>query len=103
MQVEETEPETASHLLMYYHTCVVWLSTRLNATQMVFDSFTYHFREIIRHAKMYIKAKAIEQPVFTFEVGAVPPLYFTATKCRVPSIRRQALDLMSQAPGKECM
>jgi len=36
-------------------------------------------------------------------VGAVPVFFFTATKCRVPSLRRKALQLMSLAPRKECM
>ena len=102
-QAEQTEAETVSYLLMYYHASLIWLSTRLNPTQAVFDEFTHHFQEIIRHAEVYIKAKAVEQPTFTFEVGAVPPLYFAATKCRIPALRRRALDLLSEAPRKECI
>ena len=102
-QTAQTEPETASYLLMYYHTASVWLSTRLNPIQMAFDEQKYHFEELVRHAEVYVKAKAIEKPTFTFEVGAVPPLYFTATKCRIPSLRRRALDLITRAPRKECM
>ncbi len=87
---------------MYYHFSVVWQMTRLSTTQTVYDEFTYHFNEIIRHAEIYIKCKAVQQCSFTIEVGAVPPLYLTATKCRIPSLRRRALDLLSKAPRKEC-
>lgn len=40
-------------------------------------------------------------PIFTFEIGALLPLFLIASKCRVPSVRRQALDLMLQCPKKE--
>lgn len=102
-QVKDTETETISYLLMYYHTSTIWLSTRLHTNQTVFDDYTFHFWELIRHAEIFLRSKTTQAPTFTFEVGVIPPLYFTATKCRVPSIRRRALDLMVQAPGKECM
>ena len=88
---------------MYYHSTFIWLSTRLSPTQAIFDEFTGHFQELVRHAEIYVNAKAIELPTFTFEVGAVPLLYLSAAKCRVPSIRRQALDLFNKAPRKECL
>ena len=102
-QSEQCAPETISYLLMYYHSSLIWLSTRLDPTQRVFDEFTHHFHALISHAEAYIDAKATEKPTFTFEVGAVPPLYLTAIKCRVPSLRRQALDLLNRAPRKECI
>ena len=102
-RLEKSEPETASYLLMYYHVSFIWLSTRLNATQSIFDDYTHHFREIVHHADIYLRTKALEKPAFTFEVGGVPPLYFAAAKCRIPSIRRKALDLLKKAPRKECM
>ncbi|KAK5175893.1 uncharacterized protein LTR77_001033 [Saxophila tyrrhenica] len=98
-----TLPETASYLMMYYYSTLIWLSTRLHLAESVFDDFTPHFRRLVDHAAVYLDAKARELPVFTFEIGATPPLFLAAAKCRVPSIRRRALDLMRKAPKKECM
>ena len=100
---ESTEPETANCILMYYHVSLILLSTRLTPTQTVFDNYTHGFREIVRHAKTYLAAQAPQNSTFTFELGAVPALYFTATKCRIPSLRRRALDLISETPKKESM
>ena len=86
---------------MWYHLSYIWLSTRLNAAQTAFDDFTYDFREALHHAELYVTARSKEKPAFTFEAGAVPTLFFIVMKCRVPSIRRRALELMGKAPGKE--
>ncbi|KAK5125987.1 hypothetical protein LTR85_011342 [Meristemomyces frigidus] len=97
----QSEPEALSSLLMFYHVASVWLTTRLASQESVFDDYTHHFQQVVHHAEIYVTAKAA--PVFTFEVGAVAPLYFVATKCRVPSLRRKALEVMARAPRKECM
>jgi len=96
---ESKQPDAVSHLLLYYHVTRIWLSTRLVIDQTGFDDYTHDFEQIIRHAEVYILANADSH--FTFEVGAIPPLYMTATKCRVPSLRRKALQLLLKAPQKE--
>ncbi|KAK5734340.1 hypothetical protein LTR17_009004 [Elasticomyces elasticus] len=35
------------------------------------------------------------------DMGWVPPLYFTATRCRVPHIRFQAIKLLERSPHRE--
>lgn len=94
------EPEAVSSLLMFYHVAYVWLTTRLSPLETAFDDKIYHFRQVVHHAEIYVNAKAAA--VFTFEVGAIAPLYFVATKCRVPPLRRKALEVMARAPRKEC-
>ena len=39
--------------------------------------------------------------VFTFEMGLIPPLYWTALKCRDARIRSKAFDLLKEAPARE--
>ncbi|RMZ15697.1 hypothetical protein D0860_01462 [Hortaea werneckii] len=95
--------EASSNLMMYYHVSYIWLSTRLVTEQVMFDQYTDHFEETLRYGEKYVNAKAGEPAVFTFEVGAVPPLYFVATKCRISSLRRRALSLLARAPRKEAM
>lgn len=38
---------------------------------------------------------------FTIDMGVIPPLHFTALKCRVRHIRRQATDLLATACYQE--
>lgn len=87
---------------MYYHSSYVWTRTRLNIANMIFDQFTAHFEQILHNAEIYLGAQVDEKPIFTFETGVVAPLFLTATCCRIPSLRRRALDLMAKAPRKEC-
>lgn len=97
----QIQPEAVSLLLMYYHVSVIWLSTRLVSAETVFDQFVHEFRQVLHHAEIHIQARAAENRHFTFDLGAIPPLYFVATKCRVPSLRRKALLLLTKAPKKE--
>lgn len=98
---EDVSPEGVSYLRMYYFASLIWVSTRLETTETAFDDHTAHFRELVRHAEVNVRATAQQLPVFIFEIGAVLPLFLTAFKCRVPSVRRQALDLMLRCPPKE--
>ncbi|KAK4541983.1 hypothetical protein LTR36_007183 [Oleoguttula mirabilis] len=104
LPLQNTDPEAVSSLLMFYHVSSIWLTTRLATLQTVFDDYTYHFQQVVHHAEIYVDAVNTKAAaVFTFEVGAIAPLFFVATKCRVPSLRRKALQVMARAPRKECM
>lgn len=87
---------------MHYNMATVLVGTRLNAYQTIFDQYTYQFQEMVRMAEIYVKVMP-DKTTFVFEDGIVGVLYFTATKCRVPSIRRKALELLRKAPRKECI
>jgi hypothetical protein len=95
--------EVTSYLLMLYHSTLIWTSSQLQFEEVGMDVFTSHFEEVLRHAAVFLDAKAAELPTFTFEVGATPPLFLVAMKCRIPSFRRRALALMLRSPPKECM
>ncbi|KAJ5964527.1 transcriptional regulator family: Fungal Specific TF [Penicillium vulpinum] len=49
----------------------------------------------------YLRAPDCGKNGFTVEMGYVPPLYYTALKCRVPRIRRQAVRALRAAPHRE--
>jgi hypothetical protein len=38
---------------------------------------------------------------FTVDMGYIPPLYYLALKCRVPRLRRRAIELIISTPHKE--
>lgn len=67
--------EAACSLQMLYHVTLVSIAVRMTPTQTAFDDYTYHFSEIIRLAEIYNRKKAVEQTMFTFEVGTLAPLW----------------------------
>lgn len=101
----DRDQETLSSLLMQYHLATPWVRNSLSLHEGSYDDSAslYDFLEILRLGKIYIESKAVERPTFTFEAQCVPILYFMSTKCRVPSLQRQALDLIRQSPGKESL
>jgi hypothetical protein len=93
-------------LSMYFTTTSIWLATCLQQSQECYDAHHAQFRKIIEAAELIIntsEGQAQGEILFTFEMGIVPPLYFTATRCRLPALRRQAVSLMQRAPTKEGM
>lgn len=88
-----------SYLLMYCETSYISLATCIFTPQIVFDKYMENFVAIIEHATVYLSQPANVR--LGFEPGVIPPLYFCATKCRDPMLRRQALRLMQQAPPQE--
>lgn len=49
----------------------------------------------------YLQAPDCGRSGFTIEMGYIPPVYYTALKCRVPRIRRQAVRALRAAPHRE--
>jgi hypothetical protein len=88
----------------------VWLFSSVSAEESIFDEQTEAFSAIVNLAAAMNSdhsagaRKLGDPPVastpagrphsFTFEMGVIPPLYFVAIKCRVPSIRRTAISLL---------
>jgi hypothetical protein len=90
----------SSNLLMYHNVAIIWLSTYLSNVQVAFDYYNDRFENIVHYADTIITLGGT-QPSFTFEMGVIPPLYFVATKCRDPAIRRRVLSLLKKAPRRE--
>ncbi|KAJ5617595.1 hypothetical protein N7537_002709 [Penicillium hordei] len=53
---------------------------------------------IVNH---YTQTLGYTRNEFTVEMGYIPPVYYTAIKCRVPRIRRQAVRALRAAPHRE--
>lgn len=104
------EIRAATNLRILNIVAKVWLSSSVSAEESHFDEQTEAFSAIINLAatmNLYNStgAEMLEDPPvastpadrphsFTFEMGIIPPLYFVAIKCRVPSIRRTAISLL---------
>lgn len=52
-------------------------------------------------AKYFMQTLDYTRNGFTVEMGYIPPVYYTAIKCRVPQIRRQAVRMLRAAPHRE--
>jgi hypothetical protein len=92
-----------TNLLMYYHASYTWLSCCLFVKQEGFDQYILVFQQIIYCASEVCRANGdviwglkTEQHL-GFDGACIPPLVFTATKCRDPVIRRTALQIIRQS------
>ncbi|KAH0829841.1 hypothetical protein FOPE_10339 [Fonsecaea pedrosoi] len=94
-----------SYLLTYWAVCYISVGACLSPHQMAFDEYMGHFAEIVEHAMFCLRQAAdstkVHSLLLSLEPGLIPPLYFCATKCRDPSLRRAALRLIRQAPKQE--
>jgi len=93
-----------SYLLVYWEVCYIFLATCISLRQTSFDEYIDHFAEIIKHATIFLEHSLKStnvQLLSSADLGIIPPLYFCATKCRDPILRREALHLIRQAPRQE--
>ncbi|KAF2093268.1 hypothetical protein NA57DRAFT_48940 [Rhizodiscina lignyota] len=106
----EVDEPGANLLRIHWRTIFIWLSVCLSVEETALDLHFPDFKEIVRLAGILIdqsdpasKNHGSETRQFSFEMGLIPPLYYTTIKCRNPSIRRQSLALMGRVPRREGM
>ena len=90
-----------SMLGMYYQTTFIWLATCLEECQTAFDLYESRFQDIIQCAEHCIRSPlqhSAGSSLVTSSMSTTPSLYFAVMKCRYPSLRRRALDLLEQSP-----
>ena len=100
------ELQRVSLLKIQYKCADILLHAGLPPQEEAFDEFEDTFESIIPLSRDVMeKFGSGESPErkgdFAFDTGLVPPLYFVATRCRVPWIRREALSLLSSKPRQE--
>ncbi|MCJ1280051.1 hypothetical protein MMC21_007876 [Puttea exsequens] len=91
-----------------YYCAKILLSVGMPPRETAFDDFGALFEKIVSLATSVVYMSGTCEVSertghFSFETGLIPPLYFTATRCRDPWIRREALSLLSSAPRQECV
>ncbi|KAK0722907.1 hypothetical protein B0T26DRAFT_239941 [Lasiosphaeria miniovina] len=120
----DAPPGALALIQIHVHTVYIWISTALSKNETVFDNYVSTFSAIIPLAAAFMdtllaprardhpsgKAAASCTPsaadtrrfsaVFTFEMHIIAPLYFVATRCRHPLIRRAALELLRRNPTR---
>ncbi|KAL4960527.1 Zn(II)2Cys6 transcription factor [Aspergillus stella-maris] len=97
---------TAS-LTMTYQSILILVRTRLATTESCYDEYNNDFAAVVSHAPSALAATKSaangRQPPFVFDMGPGMSLLITVVKCRSPSIRRQALRYLRQAPPLQGM
>lgn len=102
-QIGETDPRGRLLLQIHQRISLVWLETCRTTSAMIFDNHVADFDDIVSYgAAMLQMGKGSFEP-FSLEMGAIPPLYWTALKCRNAVIRRKAIDLLYSCTTQEGM
>lgn len=65
-----------------------------------FDTIMTHATAVAKRPK-HTRSKGTPKPAFSLDTGIILPLYFVATKCRHPTIRRKAIALLKSTPRQE--
>lgn len=101
MSPQSQSLESQLNILRIYHqSSLVWISTCLQTSELAYDAHFPAFATIITLASTVIgsiPANSRLEP-FTFETELIAPVYWTATKCRHPLLRRAALKLLTREP-----
>jgi len=91
-----------SYLELYHLLLRILLRTLLSGSEMAFDEYNSDFERMIAYAEATLNRPVAEsQPVLSFDVNIIPPLFFLTLKCRVLRLRRRAVALLRRAPERE--
>lgn len=72
--------------------------------EMYWDKYTPQFKEMVYHAKIVIASTAEisrKRVLFSLDTMLMSPLYFVASRCRHPAIRREAIHCLVTANRQE--
>lgn len=82
--------------------CEIIIATSLSNTEVVYDSFTAQFRRITHFSRhLLLKDQEVREPVgprLQYGMGLIMALFYTATRCRDISVRREAIALLREWP-----
>ena len=89
-------------LSLYFHISTIVIGTHETDSEIVFDAFAPQFEtiaelgtELVQHWKVTNHQHSL---LFSFDLGITPAMFFVASRCRHPRIRRIARDTMLQSP-----
>lgn len=121
-QTKQAEEDSLIILRLLYFVAHIWLSSCLSLKETAFDAFLSEFQQINALSARLLSRRRTSSSTsyssstssspaagpcsgggafFSFDTEIVGPLYFTAIKCREPTIRRQTLALLDQCNKRE--
>jgi hypothetical protein len=86
----------------FIHSTII-LETAFATNESIYDEYTAGFSEMLCHGieLKRLTAQKSKTTNRTFDLGAVLPLYFIATKCRVRDIRKLTVETLQQGSRRE--
>lgn len=94
-------PIAVQILQLQHITASIFVSTFLYRDQLAFDAFNADFTRLVTLASSVVETSMAHSdgrfPSFSFEVGIIQPLYFTACRCRNSVLRRRAISLLENS------
>jgi hypothetical protein len=90
-------------LLLHYKVIYIWIRVCSSAGEMAPDSYHADFEEIAYHAERIASTDdGFSAPdLLSFDFSTMGPLYYAALKCRYPTTRRRALEMLRFAPRRD--
>lgn len=85
----------------------VWATSQCFLSEMEFDRCMDHFSKLVAMGQYLVDATHLTAPQGKvlrypkFDLGMILPLYFAASRCRDPKLRRQAVELLRRGPRQE--
>lgn len=90
-------------LELNYGMAVMMMKNLFSETEMDYDQYTADFEHLLDLAESFLQHTSFKGsfPTLSIDMGVIPGLFYIALKCRDPTIRGKALDLLKQAPERE--
>ncbi|KAH6721934.1 hypothetical protein BKA61DRAFT_164911 [Leptodontidium sp. MPI-SDFR-AT-0119] len=98
-----------SHISLSHKCASMWVFSALNTDEMSFDAYVHDYDALVKLSRVNLNKCSvyIEKPHLAGSkqnshlLQSVSPLFVVATKCRNPTIRRQALKLLRRYPPSQ--
>ncbi|KAJ9612263.1 hypothetical protein H2200_003860 [Cladophialophora chaetospira] len=113
LQLDMVEAFACRVLRLYHTMAVIMVGTACEMEETKYDRHTFNFllileqmldlRKVASNSKVREKYFGNEEglPHSIGDMGPVAPLYYLATRCRIPRLRVQAIKLLEEEPRKE--
>ena len=94
-------------LNIHFYTVRAMFPVLVYRNEMLFDDQLSSFRKIVEACQQVIDIESgasvstSGKMSFSFDLGIISPLYFTASRCREPSLRREAVRLLMSSVRRE--
>jgi len=102
---DHVKEDSLNLLMVHYKVVYIWTKVCTIPGEMATDSYYADFDELVHYAELLAKPSvaAVAPPPISFELQTLAPLYYTVLKCRHPTIRRRALELVRLAPVRDAL
>ncbi|KAJ5776921.1 hypothetical protein N7520_000167 [Penicillium odoratum] len=100
------DPRAPLVLEIGWHASVAWVKCCTRKEECAYDDLNDHWEGMVHSAEEILRLTDSEHDsalsgLFSIDSEIVPMMYWTATKCRDPWIRRRAISVLSRHPRRE--